>query len=194
MALASACQLEALYESQAGTLVSSLSRRVGHEAAEDITAEAFIRLASRLNEGGVEDAPALLRVIAHGLLIDHYREVAARPEVLVDFDTQVRRAAAPLAAEGTPRGGGLSEESLAFAREVADALTVPPAGVDDVQFSGAFDTAVRGLPDVDFAAFALTELRGLTTVEAADVLGTSQPTTYRRRERARLVLREELAA
>lgn len=56
-----------------------------------------------------------------------------------------------------------------------------------------FVRAFRALPRPEAEAFALVELRGLTQIEAADVLGVSQPTVHRRCEAARTHLRKELS-
>lgn len=69
-------------------------------------------------------------------------------------------------------------------------IAVP--GIETAILRADFDRAFRALPREQAEAFALVELRGLTQLEAADVLGVSQPTVHRRCEAARSRLKEEL--
>lgn len=65
--------------------------------------------------------------------------------------------------------------------------------IDTAILRADFDRAFRALPREQAEAFALVELRGLTQLEAADVLGVSQPTVHRRCEAARSRLKEALS-
>lgn len=65
--------------------------------------------------------------------------------------------------------------------------------IEDAIMRADFDRAFRTLPRPEAEAFALVELRGLTQMEAAEVLGVSQPTVHRRCEAARTQLQKELS-
>ena len=164
-------ELGDLYRYQADALTASLTKKVGREDAEDIVMRAFVRLAQKLERKPVKDAPALLGLIVNGLLIDHYRARDTRREI----ETPV----------------GLQAE---IEQELREQRSVPALTVDTYEFQKDFDSAIRDLDDEERDAFIVTELRGLPEREAAEVLGTSQPTVHRRAEAARNYIREEIAA
>jgi RNA polymerase sigma-70 factor (ECF subfamily) len=62
------------------------------------------------------------------------------------------------------------------------------------ELRGAMDEAVERLPDPLRAAFVLRDLEGLSTKEAAEVLDISPSNLKVRLHRARLMLRDQLAA
>jgi RNA polymerase sigma-70 factor (ECF subfamily) len=62
------------------------------------------------------------------------------------------------------------------------------------ELRNVMDQAVARLPDTLRAAFVLRDLEGLSTKEAAEALGIAPGTLKVRLHRARLMLREELAA
>lgn len=95
------------------------------------------------------------------------------------------------------RQAATAEIPVGLTEDVLDAAAKGGLGFltqEQAQFPATFDASVRGLEDSEFDAFVLTDLRGLSNREAADVLGTSHTTITRRRESARLALREEIAA
>ena len=118
----------------------------------------------RLEDEPVKDAPALLGVIVNGMVQDYFRSTGSR-----------RR-----------------EEPAGLAHDLAELADSRPLTYETHTFGTRFDSAVRELDPDDRDAYILTELRGLPEREAADVLGTSQPTVHRRAEAARTFVRKEL--
>jgi len=133
-------------------------------AAEDVAAEAAIRVTL----GG---KPArLLPLITYGLAVDEYRRRGYEiPSGLI-----------------TDEDGDFTSRAAEFALPAA-------ATYETVEFQDEFDAAVRGLEESERDAYILTELRGLSQREAADVLGTSQPTVHRRAEAARHFIKGAIA-
>lgn len=74
----------ALYEQHRDTVYTYVYHRVGRlpDAAEDITADVFVRMVSKLHTFKVKDKPLLawLYSIAHNLVIDYYRTVDKQNE------------------------------------------------------------------------------------------------------------------
>lgn len=138
---------------------------LGDAAAEDVASETMIRVAQRLSEG-LDPAVVedLVPVIAYGLAANEYR----RGEI--------------------PAGLGTEDDWL------GELIVSKARTFDQETFAGDFDSTIRHLPGDELRALVLTDLRGLTVREAADVLGTSHMTVHRRRENARLNLRERIAA
>lgn len=101
-------------------------------------------------------------------------------EVVYDLAREMAAAPIPIGLEQDVREAGGT--ALGF---LPQALAAFPA---------AFDNSVRELDESERDVLILTDLRGLTDREAADVLGTSRMTIHRRRDRARQILREEIAA
>jgi RNA polymerase sigma factor (sigma-70 family) len=161
--------IDALYRARWDDTVTDLTRLLKNRAdAEEVTAEAFTKLASRDTEP--RNPAGLLWVTARSLAIDRLRLRDARKEVLCDDDALE---ALVLKDFGPGRFDGIADIREAESR--AD-LTL----------------ALAELNAADLEAWGLTELRGLTTYEAAAVLGVSQPTVSRRAESARLTLKENL--
>lgn len=181
-------QLDELYRYQADAVRRSVARKIGREQAEDLVSRAFVRLAEKMENEPVKDAPALLGTIVSGLVTDHYRAKKRQP-VLVDFAGIEQEANRELAEDADPQ-----DPFHTFAARVQDALTVPMPDDEDVRFRGDFNEALRALDTEERDAFILTELRGLPVRDAAEVLATSKDTVHRRAEAARTKLREELIA
>jgi RNA polymerase sigma factor (sigma-70 family) len=162
--------IDALYQERWEPIVAWLTKFMKNRAdAEEVTAEAFAKLASIPEEP--HNPEGLLWVIARGFAIDRLRHRDLGIETLCDPDTLLWYEESAL---GRGRFDGIADIREAEAR--AD-LTV----------------ALRELDETYRQAWALTELRGLTTYEAAEVLGVSQPTASRRAERARVSLEGDLA-
>lgn len=160
-------RLGELYERRGGQVRAYVRRALRDpDVAEDITAQAFTRLGEKMVAGRAGDLEELLPLIVSGLVIDHQRAAARRPQP-VGLDRELR-AVEP----------GLHWRSL-------------QPGLSD--FPVTFNQALRALPDNERDAFILTELRGLTVREAAAVLDAPRSTVADRAEAARNFLREEIS-
>lgn len=145
------------------------------------------------------------------LAIQHYEDIAQQfarfgPDVAADL-TQETFARLTSTLDGSDRGSlhylrkvawGVGNDYLrrVYREEAADAGPVDglPYGTPwQAEISATFDAALRDLPDEERDAFILMELRGTTADEAADLLGVSRRTLYRRLSDATETLREELA-
>jgi RNA polymerase sigma-70 factor (ECF subfamily) len=141
--------------------------------AEDVVQEAFLKLmrgADRI-EGRSGLATWLYRV-AYNASLDRLRERRALlqlPEDEHDAPLPQPTALAPL-----PRS--------------------PEALLRDAETRQALEQAIAELPHAQRAAFLLRDVEGLTTAEAAEALGLSEANLKVRLHRARLRLRERLAA
>jgi RNA polymerase sigma factor (sigma-70 family) len=162
--------IDALYRARWEPTVTWLARMLKNRAdAEEVTAEAFTRLAARDSEP--QNPEGLLWVISRGIAIDRLRRRDLGIETTCDPETLIWHEENQI---GKGRFDGVAD--LREAESRAD-LT----------------TALKALDPDDREAWALTELRGLTTREAAAVTGASHMTISRRAERARLTLTKELA-
>jgi RNA polymerase sigma-70 factor (ECF subfamily) len=86
-------QFVALYDAHAGRLLSFAFYRV-HERtlAEDITADAFVKLWQRMQSGvQIENARALLYTITRGMIIDQYRKQSIRQVVPIESELDALR-------------------------------------------------------------------------------------------------------
>jgi RNA polymerase sigma-70 factor (ECF subfamily) len=141
--------------------------------AEDVVQEAFLKLmrgADRI-EGRSGLATWLYRV-AYNASLDRLRERRALlqlPEDEHDAPLPQPTVLAPL-----PRS--------------------PEALLRDAETRQALEQAIAELPHAQRAAFLLRDVEGLTTAEAAEALGLSEANLKVRLHRARLRLRERLAA
>jgi RNA polymerase sigma-70 factor (ECF subfamily) len=141
--------------------------------AEDVVQEAFLKLmrgADRI-EGRSGLATWLYRV-AYNASLDRLRERKALlqlPEDEHDAPLPQPTVLAPL-----PRS--------------------PEALLRDAETRQALEQAIAELPHAQRAAFLLRDVEGLTTAEAAEALGLSEANLKVRLHRARLRLRERLAA
>lgn len=155
-------QLEDIYRYQADAVRNSLARKVGRETAEDLVGVAFVKLAEALAREPVKDAPALFGTVVANLLKNHYRDEESHEEAGL-----------------VPLPDATTEDDYFHPR---------PVSFEELDFTDAFDGALRTLPEPARDAFILTELRGLDQRDAGEVLDVDQSTISRRVERARQAL------
>jgi RNA polymerase sigma-70 factor (ECF subfamily) len=142
-------------------------------AAEDVVQEAFLKLMA--NAGAIEGRSRLatwLYRVAYNASIDRLR--SQRREVPVPDDAD--------------------EAAVPMPSVLVDFRLSPETALHDAQLRGALDAAVADLPPTLRAAFLLRDVEGLSTADAAEALGISEANLKVRLHRARLQLRERLAA
>jgi RNA polymerase sigma-70 factor (ECF subfamily) len=142
-------------------------------AAEDVVQEAFLKLMA--NAGRIEGRSRLatwLYRVAYNAAMDRLR--SQKREV-------------PVPEEG-------DDAALPMPSLLVDFRLSPEAALRDAQLRGALDAAVAALSPTLRAAFLLRDVEGLSTADAADALGISEANLKVRLHRARLQLRERLAA
>lgn len=79
-------------------------------------------------------------------------------------------------------------------RQLVDWTTRPDEILLTGELRGVLDAAVAGLPETLRSVFTLRDIEGLSTAETAEVLGLTETNVKVRLHRARLALRERLAA
>ena len=142
-------------------------------AAEDVVQEAFLKLMA--NAGRIEGRSRLatwLYRVAYNAAMDRLR--SQKREV-------------PVPEEG-------DDAALPTPALLVDFRLSPEAALHDARLRGALDAAVAALPPTLRAAFLLRDVEGLSTADAAEALGISEANLKVRLHRARLQLRERLAA
>jgi RNA polymerase sigma-70 factor, ECF subfamily len=144
-----------------------LARRAGHEAADDLLGEVWVRAfgARHTFRPGCDDALPWLYGIARNALRAHWRS-AARDDLAV--------------------AGGGAVEAVDPWDEVVERL-------DYAAWARELTAAVRDLPPACREVLLLVAWEELTPAEAADVLGIPQGTARSRLHRARTELRLALA-
>ena len=142
-------------------------------AAEDVVQEAFLKLMTGAEaiEGRSRLATWLYRV-AYNAAMDRLR--SQKREV-------------PVPEEG-------DDAALPMPSVLVDFRLSPEAALHDARLRGALDAAVAALPPTLRAAFLLRDVEGLSTADAAEALGITEANLKVRLHRARLLLRERLAA
>lgn len=88
----------------------------------------------------------------------------------------------------------VDEETMPAPAILADWQQTPEAQLDSAELSAELDKAIANLPETLKAVFILREIEGLSTQESAQILDISVSATKVRLHRARLFLREQLAA
>jgi RNA polymerase sigma-70 factor (ECF subfamily) len=141
--------------------------------AEGVVQDTFIRLFERLDqfEGRSKLGTWLYRV-AYNLCQDRLRR---------------RRPVSPLATD-------VDDETIPVPTIFVDWSQVPERYLTEAEITAELDRAIATLPPKLKAVFMLREIEGLTTRECAEVLEISESATKVRLHRARLLLREQLAA
>lgn len=166
--------LAALFEAHADRvyrLALSLLRDPG--AAEDVVQETFLQAITHLEEfQGRSSLGTWLYRIAHNASIDRLR----------------RRVDDPLPGEGD------NDAPAPMPHSFIDWAGTPEELVSRREVRGQLDAAVDQLPESLRSAFWLRDIEGLSTEEAAEVLQISPGAVKVRLHRARLTLREQLAA
>ena len=164
--------LGGFFEAWGDRLYRLALRLTGDSAtAEDVVQEAFLKLmrgADRI-EGRSGLATWLYRV-AYNASLDRLRERKA----LLQLPEDEHEAPLPRVLTPLPRS--------------------PEALLRDAETREALERAIAELPHAQRAAFLLRDVEGLTTAEAAEALGLSEANLKVRLHRARLQLRERLAA
>jgi RNA polymerase sigma-70 factor (ECF subfamily) len=142
------------------------------DEAEGVVQETFLRLFERLDsfEGRSTLGTWLYRV-AYNLSMDRLRR--RRPTLSLDGD---------------------GEDSLPEVTNLADWRDAPERFLSAEEMSAELGRAIAALPETLRAVFMLREVEGLATDECAQVLGITAGAVKVRLHRARLLLRERLAA
>jgi len=163
-----------LFEVWADRLYGLALRLLGDPAAaEDVVQEAFLKLmagASRI-EGRSRLATWLYRVV-YNAAMDRLRE--SRREVPVPEENE--------------------EAALPAPAVLIDFRLTPEEMVHDAELREALERAIAALPTTLRASFLLRDVEGLSTAEAAEAVGVTEANLKVRLHRARLLLRERLAA
>jgi len=142
--------------------------------AEGVVQDTFIRLFERLDQfEGRSNLSTWLSRVAYNLCHDRLRK---------------RRAISPLVMEID------DDETLPVPAIFVDWSQVPERYLTEAEITAELDRAIATLPPKLKAVFMLREIEGLTTKECAEVLEISESATKVRLHRARLMLREVLAA
>ncbi|MFO6447007.1 RNA polymerase sigma factor [Erythrobacter sp. NE805] len=108
-------KLEGLYRSESGALRVWLERQVGHEAADDLVHEVFLRAARCPQLGGLHNPRGFLRRIARNLVIDRARRQPGMKSV-VPLPESIEAATAP------EQEAGLHEQETLAAYESSLAM------------------------------------------------------------------------
>jgi RNA polymerase sigma-70 factor (ECF subfamily) len=142
--------------------------------AEGVVQDTFIRLFEKLDqfEGRSKLSTWLYRV-AYNLCQDRLRK---------------RRPVSPLAMDVD------EDEIMPVPTIFVDWSQVPERSLTEAEITTELDKAIATLPPNLKAVFMLREIEGLSTKECAEVLEISESATKVRLHRARLLLREKLAA
>jgi RNA polymerase sigma-70 factor (ECF subfamily) len=166
--------LGALFAAWADRLYGLALRLTGDPAAaEDVVQEAFLKLmaGAQTIEGRSRLATWLYRVV-YNASIDRLRE--SRREVPVPEESDEAELPAPAL--------------------LVDFRLTPEQTLHDAELRAALENAIAALPTTLRAAFLLRDVEGLSTAEAAEAVGVSEANLKVRLHRARLLLRERLAA
>jgi RNA polymerase sigma-70 factor (ECF subfamily) len=142
--------------------------------AEGVVQDAFMRLFERLDqfEGRSKVGTWLYRV-AYNLCQDRLRK--RRPESPLAMDVD-------------------DDETIPAPTLFVDWSRVPERYLTEEEITAELDKAIATLPPKLKAVFMLREIEGLSTKECAEVLEISESAAKVRLHRARLLLREQLAA
>lgn len=137
--------VDALYRDHQPWLFRWLRGKLGSPLrAEDLTHDVFVRILAGCKQVDAGQARPLLRTIAHGLLVDHYRRV------------------------------GLEQAYLEYlSRLPAPQQPSPELRATLVQQVLALDRALAQLPDKVRRAFVLAQIDGLPYADIARRLGVS---------------------
>ncbi len=151
----------------------ALSQLENEDEAEGVVQDAFLRLFERLDqfEGRSKLSTWLYRV-AYNLCQDRLRQ--RRPLLSLDEDNDDNDLPAPTV--------------------LIDWEDLPEQYLSAAEVSAELDRAIATLPPKLKTVFMLREMEGLSTRECAEVVGISVSAAKVRLHRARLLLREQLAA
>lgn len=137
------------------------------QAAEDITANTFLRLWERIRAGEkIENPRALLYVIAHGLVVDHYRKAGRQKSVSLDLFDDV------------------------FEGETEGDIT---SAINDRLNYAAVLSATQKLKDEYQEVLVLHYVQDISISEIAEILGEKENNVRVRLHRALAKLRDVLA-
>ena len=142
--------------------------------AEEVVQEAFMRLFERLDqfEGRSKLGTWLYRV-AYNLCQDRLRKRRPVSHLAMDVD---------------------DDETMPVPTIFVDWSQVPERYLTEAEITRELDRAIATLPPRLKAVFLLRDIEGLSTKECAEMLEISESATKVRLHRARLLLRERLAA
>ena len=142
--------------------------------AEGVVQDTFLRLFERLDqfEGRSKLGTWLYRV-AYNLCQDRLRKRQPVSQIAMDVD---------------------DDEAMPVPTIFIDWSQVPERFLTEAEITAELDRAIATLPAKLKAVFMLREIEGLSTKECAEVLEISDSAAKVRLHRARLRLREELAA
>lgn len=149
------------------------SQLENEDEAEGVVQDAFLRLFERLDqfEGRSKLSTWLYRV-AYNLCQDRLRK--RRPLLSLDEENE--------------------DDDLPAPTVFIDWEELPERYLSATEVSAELDRAIAALPPKLKTVFMLREMEGLSTLECAEVLGISSSAAKVRLHRARLLLREDLAA
>jgi RNA polymerase sigma-70 factor (ECF subfamily) len=142
--------------------------------AEEVVQDAFMRLFERLDqfEGRSKLGTWLYRV-TYNLCQDRLRKRRPVSHLAMDVD---------------------DDETIPVPTIFVDWSQVPERYLTEAEITAELDRAIATLPPKLKAVFMLREIEGLSTKECAEVLEISESAAKVRLHRARLLLREQLAA
>lgn len=163
-----------LFETYSDKVYRLAFSQLGNEdEAEGVVQDAFLRLFERLDqfEGRARLSTWLYRV-AYNLCQDRLRQ--RRPLLSLNEDND--------------------DDDLPAPTVLIDWEDLPEQYLSAAEVSAELDRAIATLPPKLKTVFTLREMEGLSTQECAEVLGISANAAKVRLHRARLLLREQLAA
>lgn len=145
------------------------------QEAEDVVQDTFLRFFERLDKfkGRSQVGTWLYRVV-HNLSIDRLR----RRKPTVDWDDAATAESAPLLMPAI----------------FADWSRAPESLLERSEIKAQLGKAIAALPVILRSVFVLRDIEDLSTSETAEILGISAGAVKVRLHRARLFLRERLAA
>ncbi len=166
-------QLVERYESRVYNLALKMLR--DPQDAEDVLQETFLSVFRHLNDfhGDATFSTWLYRIATNAALM----KLRARKPPPLSLDAPAE-----------------SEEANALPREVADWGIMPEEALLNDEVRAQMDAAMDALPESLRMVFVLRDVEGLSVQETAEVLGISVPNVKTRLHRARLALRNQLAA
>ncbi|MFQ6615191.1 MAG: RNA polymerase sigma factor [Fidelibacterota bacterium] len=145
------------------------------QEAEDVAQDAFLRFFEKLDQfKGLSRVGTWLYRVVHNLSVDRLRH---------------RKPIVHLSEAGTKQDGVLTVPAI-----FVDWSTAPELLLDRSETQSQLDKAITGLPVPLRTVFILRDIEELSTGETAEILNITPGAVKVRLHRARLLLREHLAA
>lgn len=180
-----AAALTAIVEAHQQTVYNVALRMCGNvHDAEETLQETFLNALAALPrfEGSSKLSTWLYRIASNNCLMRR-RQDASRPQLEMVDDNA-----------GGEREGDGDTETLPLPRYFVDWSGLPEAALLDDEVRDQLHAAITALPPDLRIVLVWRDLEGLSTAETAEVVGISQANVKVRLHRARLLLREQLAA